>query len=250
MNFLTRCCQHAFTLIEVMVSVGIILMVAVLLAPMGNRMVESGKGARCLSNLRQLSVGCLAYSSDNDGLLIPMCAGTDASTAKTWRALIERYVGRDANVFKCPVDTTALKETWYPSGISPASYGLNYTKVLIEGVYQSYLHSYLGRTSGAKISMLTKPASTIMLADIGLVANPTDQPSAWTDKTTRGGNYGYARFPGDYDFTRADAWNIYPRHGGKFANVSYYDGHVGRVDVAEDIIAHPAGDPECLFDNQ
>ncbi len=36
---------------------------------------------------------------------------------------------------------------------------------------------------------------------------------------------------------------ICPRHAGAHTNVAFYDGHVARLDLTTDMVAHPPGDP-------
>lgn len=243
--------NSAFSLVECLITVAILAVLASLLVPQVSKMRGLAQSSKCLSNLRQLAGGCIAYSGDHDGTLIPICDGVDASSAKTWRALIEPYVGKDPQVFRCPSDPNAISEIWYPSGIAPASYGLNYTKVLVNGAFQAQLNSYMGRTSsGVKLASVKKPSGTIMVSDMGFVENPAEPIERWKEKSKRGGNYGYVRFPSDYDFAKADSWDIYPRHSNRSANVAFYDGHVESVNLMQDIVPHPPGDPKCIYDNE
>ena len=57
----------AFTLIEMLVVIGIILVLGSILLPALFKAKEWGKAARCASNLRQLQIATMNYVSDNGG---------------------------------------------------------------------------------------------------------------------------------------------------------------------------------------
>jgi prepilin-type N-terminal cleavage/methylation domain-containing protein len=58
--------RHAFSLLELLVVIGIIVALAALLLPVLGGARESAKRAQCLSNLRQLTVAWIAYAHDNE----------------------------------------------------------------------------------------------------------------------------------------------------------------------------------------
>ncbi|MBN8709422.1 MAG: type II secretion system protein [Verrucomicrobia bacterium] len=58
-----------FSLMELMISVGIIVLLAALVLPSAGRIYEGSKAAKCQSNLRQLGTALQAYRADHDGSL-------------------------------------------------------------------------------------------------------------------------------------------------------------------------------------
>lgn len=63
--------KQAFTLIELLVVTAVIGILAGLLLPAVNHATAIGKGATCVSNLRQITLGWLMYADDHQGALCP-----------------------------------------------------------------------------------------------------------------------------------------------------------------------------------
>lgn len=62
---------HAFTLVELLVVVGIIAILTAILLPVLGKARESAQVVKCLSNLRQLGQGIHFYANDNKGWCTP-----------------------------------------------------------------------------------------------------------------------------------------------------------------------------------
>jgi len=61
---------NAFTLIELLVVIAIIALLMAIMMPGLNRAREQGKRAMCLSNLKQLMLGWIMYTDDNDDKIV------------------------------------------------------------------------------------------------------------------------------------------------------------------------------------
>jgi prepilin-type N-terminal cleavage/methylation domain-containing protein/prepilin-type processing-associated H-X9-DG protein len=66
---------RGFTLIELLVVIAIIAILAGLLLPVLAGAKQEGKNARCISNLRQISVAMLAYANENEDFLYRTSSG-------------------------------------------------------------------------------------------------------------------------------------------------------------------------------
>jgi len=90
--------RRGFTLVELLVVLGVIIILISLLWTVVGRTREQSRRVTCASNLRQIMAGALAYSADNNEgpLLRPPNTDTD-----TFELLYPRYVS-NFRVFECP----------------------------------------------------------------------------------------------------------------------------------------------------
>ncbi|MDD2708178.1 MAG: prepilin-type N-terminal cleavage/methylation domain-containing protein [Verrucomicrobiae bacterium] len=103
----------AFTLVELLVVLGIISMLAALLSPALRQAREQSRRIVCMNNLRQIGVALHQYSADNDGRLPTIDQwrwyGTFPKTYYYWPMAIQRYVKtpkpEEGGVLDCPSHT-------------------------------------------------------------------------------------------------------------------------------------------------
>ncbi len=106
----------AFTLVELLVVIGIIALLISILLPSLSKARQSANSAKCLSNLRQIGAGCIMYMNDYKGVLPPLQdASPNVGNGNNWCSYLTdlHYIkaGRDAfsgNPFMCPSGTTDL----------------------------------------------------------------------------------------------------------------------------------------------
>ena len=159
-----RCAfPRAFTLIELMVVVGIVLVLAglTLTALAGAR--KAAQSAVCFSNLRQLAAAATAYAAQNDATYPPAqwSDPADPSLARMWD-----YTRRGANVvgggFLWPGQAAPAVQQCPAFDGRAQSPGDPYTGY-------NYNTSYIGRGTGegppARVAAVKRPAETVLFGD-------------------------------------------------------------------------------------
>jgi prepilin-type N-terminal cleavage/methylation domain-containing protein/prepilin-type processing-associated H-X9-DG protein len=108
-----RVFASAFTLVELLIVIGIIGLLAGLLLPALSRAKESGRSTACLSNLHQIGLALQLYVQDNQNTLPTMYDWSTNLVSNTngppINLVLSNYIG-SSNVFRCPSERGRLFE--------------------------------------------------------------------------------------------------------------------------------------------
>jgi prepilin-type N-terminal cleavage/methylation domain-containing protein/prepilin-type processing-associated H-X9-DG protein len=107
--------QPGFTLIELLVVIAILSLLAALLLPVISRAKESGRGAACISNLRQIGIALQLYVQENENrmpLMRDRMIGTNAVSDPLPGpdTVLSNQLG-NVLVLKCPSDKELYERT-------------------------------------------------------------------------------------------------------------------------------------------
>jgi len=140
----SHCTSRAFTLIELLVVIGIISVLIAVLLPALQSARRAAGDVQCLSQMRQVGLGLLAYTTEYKGSFPPGDADLDnAYEDDNWISMMFKYVGNNRKIFRCPqygmtYDITAVERTyminasekpWYEGGENYPRWGLLMRKV-------------------------------------------------------------------------------------------------------------------------
>src|SRR5215210_4692083 len=93
--------RSGFTLIELLVVIAIIAILAAILFPVFAQAREKARQTACLSNAKQIALGCRMYAQDYDDVNVPERLQLKGGSLISFRALLQPYV-KNKQVFVCP----------------------------------------------------------------------------------------------------------------------------------------------------
>jgi len=220
--------RTAFTLVEVLVVLGIIVLLLSMLLPGLSNARAQARAVLCGSNIRQLEVANRYYADDHGGVYCPGAAdfrrnlhrwhGARDKTTVPFdpaRGPLVPYLGPEGAVRQCP-DFPAGDVAAESGGFERGNGGYGYNNAFI-GVqvhrYPSGEYLVAQDRAGAKTAWIQRPAETIMFGDAAFTALGVIEYS-----------FAEPRFHPQFPGFRADP-SIHFRHR-KHANVAWCDGHV------------------------
>jgi len=217
--------HRAFSLLELLATMSVVVILASLLFPTVRNAQTSAKSAACLNNLKNIGTAFHLYAADNNGLLPAMryrasSVGTNPNPGlNNWQFEINPYLEINGTTFKTVVQKSPGRAVFCPEYLRDFQTNTDIQSYKAGGYGMAKLSSdaYDNRTPLASIQ---KPALTILAGD------SDDYHLSITSATWRQAGEDGRYSSGD------------PVRHGKTANYLFVDGHVSAqtLDQAQAIL--------------
>lgn len=154
---LSKTKRAAFTLVEVLVVIGIIALLVAVLIPIVGSARKQGNAARCLSNVRQIATAAFMYAQENK-FYVTFIPGASTRPARDRKELLFPYLRQGLNNNDTTGDTI-----WHcPANEQPhleSSYGFN------------------TNLNGVRLEAIRSATETVALCDAGLADRLQNHPA-------------------------------------------------------------------------
>lgn len=235
--------RGGFTLVELLVVIGIIALLISILLPTLGRAREQARATLCMSNVRQITQGFLLYASVNGQVLPPLSERQPASgqnpiprenSGLHWYEFLGEgghvpmgdepdpsVRGYIRNVWRCPsvTDDQIIARGSFGWG---GGYGVHSLRTFRYQVYQNPATAPV-RRGGPKLNRVRRATEIWLVGDTG---RPAGQQGTWLTWV--------GTFSPPFNPTGNGANQNQPagRHAGR-VNVGFFDGHVESVPYAD-----------------
>ncbi len=238
--------SRAFTLIELLVVITIIGVLVGIALPVFSSMQLAAKRTQSMSNLRQLTIGTLAYCNDNNGNLPQQgdgsvtwsqAASTTSAEMSNWYNVVPRTYCNSRGVGDYAANTAAFYAKgsmfYVPAGkYPPSSVKLGTPQFAL--AFNSKLNP--GGATNTRLQMIQLPAETVLYLECGLSGETVIKgETAYTNSSYAYASSCVARYNGQTILTFADG------HAGIFSGQSVVDPSSGKAYFEPYPTAFPAG---------
>ena len=174
-----------FTLIELVVVIGIVGVLAAIIFPVFSRVQQNSRKTVCLSNLQQLHVAIKGYQADAGGFLPSWCISDPDPTFApdpnnepdddivTWDVVLLDYIGGAVELFVCKSNRVAGDAV----GGDPDANSRNARAYAMPGYTQWNFDPTSGvKLAGVEVARIPNPVATVLLFEKG-----ANRPGSWED---------------------------------------------------------------------
>lgn len=193
--------DHAFTLIELLIVIFIIIVIMGLVFPILSMIREKSKQAVCMSNMGQMFKCFAQYAIENDGYL-PLESNSGSCSGEVWFKAIDRYITTD--ILPANQNEISTKERLSLIKQDPVFKALSQDKKYKTRTIKMNTQLAQGSMCNLMIDSIRFPSKTVLLFD-GRINNTTVA----------------SKYDGSYG-------SVAQRHS-RGANILFMDGHVERI---------------------
>ena len=226
----------AFTLVELLVVIGIIALLIAMLLPALNKAREASKAANCLSNLRQINTAFILFAHENKGFLPQIGSAGSGSEAYTidgtsYNVLVRWFGGLYGTPQKFHAPASMLAKYWGTASVGGCptfevdevlrpQYGpVDYAYNSIFARHKDWVAPATRNGLGVKLSKIRRSSEKAVVWDAARLESGRLDRTPWGYPTT-----------GNVNNNMTDP-NFHGRHN-KRGNVGWADGSVTAIEPA------------------
>ena len=227
---------RGFTLVELLVVIGIIAVLIGILLPALSKARQSGYRTRCLSNLRQLATAQALFAVAQKNKLVT--ADNIAGSQGSWITLLEPYI-KVPLARRCPSDNSIYFDQLLP-GATPAKPRYRTTSYVINN-YVSPTHAPALDPKPVRITQIPRSSNVIQFAELVEDARTVERDPGADHLHVQ--NF-YSSLAPQITIALIDNQMPLGRHGGKpqdwqaTLNFSFVDGHAESLRI-RDVYSDP-----------